>query len=295
MVNKKNKFGTSCSDIVSPKNKFSMSKRSQVTVFVIVAVILVAVGGVALFTVKGSSKPNDDKFFSQANIKPELSNIKTGILQCRDDSIKQSLDKIGIQGGYFDKPAKNLDISWAFIPYYYSEGSYAVPTKSKVELEIGKAIDKSFTDCINKLKFENYEITHGISKTKATIGRNLVSVKINMLLTIKKEDNTMTLEMSDAPIEKDSSLFDILEVADYIAYSHKNDSEMICVTCVADMAEEKNLYVNTFDLADNSVLVVISENHTSTEPYSFEFLNKYSALENSTLVFPPVPSASEQV
>ena len=275
---------------VNKKNKFG-----QVTVFIIVAVILVAIGGVALFTVKGNSKPNDDKFFSQANIKPDLNNIKTGILQCRDDSIKLSLNKIGIQGGYFDKPAKSLDIEWAFIPYYYDQGSYSMPARTKVQIELGKAVDKSFVDCINKLKFENYIITHGVSKTTATINRNLVLFKIDMPLTIKKEDNTMTLEMSDALAEKDSALFDILDVADYITNSHKNDSEMICVTCVADMAEERNLYVNTFDLLDNSVLVVISENYTSSEPYSFEFLNKYvvKLITNTTLS--PVPSAAAQV
>jgi hypothetical protein len=268
-----------------------MSKRSQVTVFIIVAVILVAVGGVALFTVKGNSKPNDDKFFSQANIKPDLNNIKTGILQCRDDSIKLSLDKIGIQGGYFDKPAKSLDIEWAFIPYYYSEGSYLMPARTKIQTELGKAVDKSFVDCINKLKFDSYAITHGTSKTTATINRNLVLFKIDMPLTIKKEDNTMVLEMSDAPAEKDSALFDILDVADYITNSHKNDSEMICVTCVANMAEERDLYVNTFDLVDNSILVVISENHTSSEPYSFEFLNKYVVNENTDVILSPVPGA----
>ena len=51
---------------------------------------------------------------------------------------------------------------------------------------------------------------------------------------------------------------------------------MICASCVSDMAEERNLYVDmlSFDTSDTT-LVVISENMTSTEPYVFEFLNKY--------------------
>ena len=60
------------------------------------------------------------------------------------------------------------------------------------------------------------------------------------------------------------------------------------------MAEERNLYVNSFDLINNSVLYVISENHTSDEPYSFEFLNKYSEpkIVNISIPSPPaVPSS----
>jgi hypothetical protein len=58
------------------------------------------------------------------------------------------------------------------------------------------------------------------------------------------------------------------------------------------MAEERNLYVSAFDLLNNSVLYVISENYTSDEPYSYEFLNRYPAPEVSKIAVPSVPSAA---
>ena len=57
------------------------------------------------------------------------------------------------------------------------------------------------------------------------------------------------------------------------------------------MAEERDLYVNSFTLVNNSVLYVISENHTSDEPYSFEFLNKYPEPELVDITIPSVPVA----
>jgi hypothetical protein len=269
-----------------------MFKRSQVTVFIIIAVVLVAVGGVALFATKDANRPDDSRFFAQANAKPELLNVRSAILSCRDNVVKDSLVSIGVQGGYSDKPANVLDLGWTFIPYYYMEGKYAFPQKSFVEKELGKEIDKSFTKCINDLSFEGFTIDKKVSRTKAAIKLKEVEVKIDMPISIKKEESVFALEMKDAPVVFNSSLADIIDVAGYIVESHKNDSKMLCVTCVAQMAEERNLYVSAFDLLNNSVLYVISENYTSDEPYSYEFLNRYPAPEVSKIAVPSVPSAA---
>lgn len=278
---------------VSKKNNqnFFRSRMGQVTVFVIVAVILVAVGGVALFVTKDSNRPDDAKFFSAANSKPELSNIRSSLLACRDSSVKTALDTIGVQGGYSDKPSKALDLGWTFIPYYYLEGKYILPARIDVEKELGKQVDKDFTKCINDLKFEGFTIDKKTPKTKATIKRSEVDVTIDMAVSIKQGESVIALEMKDAPTVLNSSLFEIMEITEYITMSHKNDSKMICITCLAQMAEERNVYINSFDLVNNSVLFVISENHTAEEPYSFEFLNMYPAVESVNINTPNAPSA----
>ena len=51
---------------------------------------------------------------------------------------------------------------------------------------------------------------------------------------------------------------------------------MICINCVSDMAEERELYVDMLDFGDNSTtLVVVSTNMTESYPAVYEFLNKY--------------------
>ena len=44
---------------------------------------------------------------------------------------------------------------------------------------------------------------------------------------------------------------------------------------IAEMAEEKDLYVDMLDFGEDSVLILISENYTSEDKYIFEFLNRY--------------------
>lgn len=270
---------------------FLNTRRGQVTVFVIVAVILVAVAGTALFVTKGTNRPDDSKFFSEANAKPELTTIRNSILGCRDLVVKDSLDIIGIQGGYSTyskKPAKYLDLGWTFIPYYYYEGKYSLPDRIFMEKEIATEVDSNFKDCIDGLEFESFTIETQASTTKASIKRSEVEVSIDMPIVIKQEEKSMQLEMKDAPVVVNSALFGIIELNQYITMSHKNDSKMICITCLADMAQERNLYVNRFDMTNSSVLYVISENYTSGDIYSFEFLNKYT---EQNIVVPSIPVA----
>ena len=60
--------------------------------------------------------------------------------------------------------------------------------------------------------------------------------------------------------------------------SHEVNSAMYCISCVSDMAKEKDVYVN-FNHNGLNTLVTISENVTSSEPYYFRFVNKYTGDE----------------
>lgn len=262
-------------------------KRGQVAIFVILAIVLIA-AGTFTFLIKNNSSANN--LISQNN-KPELNNVKNSISECRGIGAAKALEDIGIQGGYYDKPERYFDLGWTFIPYYY-DSEILMPEKAFIEIELGKDMDKQFTDCINNLKSDGFEIEHGISKTKSTITKGNVLFKVDMSLRIRSDNDSdsTTIEMNKLPLNVNSSLYDILEVAKYISDSHKKDSNLICVTCVDEMAEERNLYVNVFDVSDNSVLYVISENHTSSQIYSFEFMNKYAVTTSGSSVVPTVPS-----
>ena len=89
--------------------------------------------------------------------------------------------------------------------------------------------------------------------------------------------------MNEHPITINSELNAILGVADFITESHKQDPAMYCISCVGQLAEANDLYVDIINFRENEMLIIISENHTSSEPYSFEFLNKYTGNEVSPL------------
>ncbi|VVB78957.1 Uncharacterised protein [uncultured archaeon] len=272
--------------------KRGVLNRGQVTVFIIIAILVVAGGGAGYyFFTKNSGSSNND-FFLREDIKPTMDNLRSSIVTCTEYSAKSSLEKIGIQGGYSDKPEKSFDLGWTFIPYYYYQGSFLMPDKTVIEKELGKEYEKEFLECFRGVNATGFDIKHGTSKTKASIQKGSVNFLIDMPVTISKEGNTMRIEMKDASVNENSKLSDIIEIGKYITDSHKADPNMICITCVADMAEEKDLYVYSFNAKDNSLLMLLMDNRTTSEPYYFEWLNKYNAGNNEEISSIPSPAST---
>ncbi len=265
------------------------SNNAQVTVFIIIAIILVVGGGTGYYLVKSSGDKTSKEFFLREDIKPTMDNIKNSIIICSENSAEGSLEKIGIQGGFSKKPEKAYDLGWAFIPYYYERGSFLMPEKVTVERELGREYENQFLTCFKGINATGFVVKPGSSKTKASISKGNVLFNMDMPVTISKDENSMKIQMKDAPISQASKLYEILEIGRYITDSHKNDSEMICITCVADMAEERDLYVYSFDAMDNSVLMLVMDNSTSAQPYYFEWLNKYNPIVSTAPGIPGAP------
>jgi len=270
------------------RGRVNTNSKAQTTVFIIIAVVIVAVA-IGVFYLNQTSKQTDlKKVFTKLGITEQASTVQSSILNCLDETAENSLVVVGIQGGYYNEPEKFFDLGWAFIPYYYDNGEFLKPSTQTIENELSTYVDDNLGYCFETLEYENFDLTYKISKTKTEIKQGEVSFKTDLSLTISKSDLTADFELKKHPVVIESSLYDILEVADYITESHKDDPDMICINCVADMAEIRNLYVDMIDFGDDetTTLTVISENYTSSEPYIFEFLNKYPIIESE---LPPAP------
>ena len=254
--------------------------RAQVSVFVIIAIVFVAAGVGSFYFVKTNKQSQESKdFFSGSEVKPEIDNLRNSLIQCLDDTTKSSLEIIGIQGGFNKKPERALDLGWTFIPYYYEQGNFLMPDKFMIEKEISDSINENIVSCVDGVKVSDVELKYSKPKTKTTLDKGRISFIVDMPISIAKQGNLMTVQFRDLPISYNSSLYDILEVAKYITDSHRQDSKMMCISCIGKMANERNLYVDFLNIPESSTLVIISENYTSSKSYSFEFLNKYNAGE----------------
>jgi hypothetical protein len=254
-------------------------KKGQVTVFIIIGILIIGiVGGIIWFT---KEDRGDVDYFNQADIKPLLNNIESSILDCSEIVSKDALTVIGVQGGYYNKPAESLDIGWAFIPYYYNEGSYLMPGREKIENELEDYGNDFIFECLDSLNFEDFELSYSKVDTDVGIKDDSVDFKFDMSVTIKREDKRIRFDLEDYPVSQTSALSDILDIADYITESHKIDPKMYCISCVLDLAEERDVYVQNAKIDENSMYIIIGENRTSEEPYLFGFMNKYTGDEVS--------------
>ena len=122
--------------------------KAQTSTFIIIAIVIVVVIGIGGYTYLENKRADEDRaFFNSLENKPTLDNIQLGIQNCLEVVAKDSLDTIGIQGGLYDKPlssADYFDLEWAFIPYYYNQGEFLMPSQSKIENKEFIIINKNY-------------------------------------------------------------------------------------------------------------------------------------------------------
>jgi len=243
--------------------------KSQTTIFIIVAVVLLVGVGVIVFFNGGGGGKIPPIFRSQ------IDSIKDSIIQCSSDNARDGIRRIGIQGGYYNKPQYSEDLGWAFIPYYYYKGNIFLPNKTVIEEQISNYVDDNVIYCLQNIPTPDYELEYGKPKTKSLISPGKIKLTVDLPIAIKKGEEVSQFELKNEEFVFNSSLYEIYSVADYITKSHKENETMFCASCVVEMAKEKNLYVDLIDYKDSSTMVMLSENWSYKEPYLFEFLNKY--------------------
>src|SRR3989344_2437277 len=169
------------------------NKRAQVTIFIIIAIVIVA-GILAYFAVSG-------KIGSRA-LPKELSPAYSYFSSCIQEETENAVLIMGSQGGYIEVPefspgseympfSSQLDFLGTPVPYwYYISGNGVakeqVPSKEKMETQIEDYLKENIALC-NFASFEEQGFGINISEeieADAKIQDNKVDVTVNMPLSI---------------------------------------------------------------------------------------------------------------
>jgi len=261
-----------------------LSARAQATIFIIIAIVLIGAVAISLFAFKDTDFKGD--FSSNADIQARFDNLRDSIQNCVKFTSEDAIAIIGMQGGYYAPPEKDsFDLMWISIPYYYDRGRFLMPSDAEINKQLGTYINDNLPDCLNELNFSGFTLDYP-SKflTTAVVKPDEVVFSIDMPVTIAREGKTFKFNLKDNKIVVNSKLYDMIGIAKYITDSHKEDPELMCISCVVSMAKEKGLFVDFLDFsADSSTtLVVISSKSQDSFPFAFEFLNKYNSKPAST-------------
>jgi len=189
--------------LVKEEEMDKKNKKAQVTVFIIIAVILVA--AVALFFVLR------ENIFVGHSIPASIQPVYNTFLSCVEQDALTGIDVLESQAGYIELPdfepgsaympfSNQLDFLGNPIPYwYYVSGNNIqkeqVPSKNLMQEHLGDYIENEIRNCV----FENYyeqgfEITQGIPKASVNINDNTVSVDLDMSLSISKGEDSSVIK-----------------------------------------------------------------------------------------------------
>jgi len=260
--------------------------HAQVAVFIILAIMLVAAGGIA-FLITQQNSSLDKKFSEDIEVQAQYDLLTSQIYTCLSDTYLDSLEVVGFQGGYYtNKPAKVYDFGWGFVPYYYYEGDFLMPTTVEIQNALNTAVDDNLLYCLDEIDRSNFDISYSNPKTKSEIKSGAVSFKTDLPIKISQGTNTINLQLKDHPLEMPSKLYDMIQVANFIYQSHKEDPYMISFSTLVDMGTEKELFIDLRDFDEDTTLYAISYNSTVFQPSVFEFLAKYKKRDVAGLVSP---------
>ncbi len=255
-------------------------KRGQVTIFIIIA--LVIIGAVILFfAFTDVGRDVVDNVISitgggEFNVKEDIENCVLN-----DEEINSKIAVILKNGGEKEPEFFYLhkDIPHKYLCYsanYYEACVNQQPLLLQfVEKEIEKSIEPSIIDCVqkseDKLKDRGYELSSSKSDVSTDIVQGNINIKINHPLIIRKGDSVQRFD-SGFEIKKPSQAYQLLSLSTSIIEFEirYGDSDP-----VAYMSIYPRTKVEKLKMADGTTLYKVSDRETMEE---FNFATRSYAL-----------------
>jgi len=180
-----------------------ISRRGQVTIFVIIAILIIA--AVVLFFVLRAGPTT-----TVASVPESLQPAYQGFLSCLEDDSRLGIDLLMVQGGYIDLPSfepgseympfsSQLNFVGNPIPYwYYVSGNNIhreqVPTKEEMKRELESFIDSKINFCnLDYYSGLGYDINLGTPNSHVEILGDSVEVILTMDLFISKTEESTNI------------------------------------------------------------------------------------------------------
>ncbi|MBL7058854.1 hypothetical protein ISS08_00160 [Candidatus Pacearchaeota archaeon] len=237
-----------------------MNKKGQITIFVVVAIILIAV--ISLF------------YLFKDNLRSsgsgEYDYIYSFVEECIKDVGKSATYYVSERGGYFIPS----ELSAEEIPYYYYSGQSYLPSKEQIEDEISKYVNEMLFFCTqNFVDFSEINISQGKINSKTHVHEEEIIFEVEYPITIQKGENTVIIkDFENIPIFM--KLGSIYDLSSEIIEQQKGNNET-CLTCPLNFAIEHDLYVD-ISLYNNDTILYLIEDQDYSPSLKFKFLNKYN-------------------
>jgi hypothetical protein len=172
-------------------------KKGQVTLFIIIGIVIIAVIGLGVFfrgsiiqsSVKGGIAPG-------IVLPQEVEEFRQQVLECVDYTAINSLIYIGNQGGYATLPEDHLILEdeGLYIPYYYDKKLNNVPRIETFIQSLESTINEDLPFCIDPELFPNLQIESKAPKTTVISNEEGLEVSTIYEMIIKSGETSFTLD-----------------------------------------------------------------------------------------------------
>ena len=249
-----------------------MSKRGQVTIFVIIGIIILA----SVFAFLSFNK--ETKTIAEEPLILNTEPITDWVEQCLITTTKEAIPENGYNGGYF-QTQYNVPF-FNNVPYYIYENESYLPTVELFQEQMQEYIYYYLDLCLDFSPFEKegYVITSSIPESNVIITPNKIISNLIMNLEIKKGNYINEISQFRVEIPDQQLYYNIMAVNNVFSESK---TESLCLSCFAEEGSKENLTFNIEPLENNTYLIQM-QNHNyifDFVDYTLNFMLKYEENE----------------
>jgi hypothetical protein len=238
-----------------------MGKRGQVTIFIIIAILLIAI--VALFFL---FKDKINVFRAPDN--PVFMYVESCITETGEDGILY----IAKNGGYVYAPSLS---SSEGVPYYYHNDKSYVPALDRVENQLSEYVEMALSACTDEFgEFPELEVEEGEVSCQTKIQENEVVINVNYPLVVKKGEDTTRFE-DFRSVKINSRIYTMHDSINKII-ERQIGNEQICLSCISKIVDEEGFKIDMTSTEEGIVFILVDENSKIKDvPVEWKFINKY--------------------
>jgi hypothetical protein len=239
------------------------SKRSQITIFVILAMIIVVIIAIVFLIM---NRPGAGLSI--------VENPEAYMQKCLQDSIIKNEKKILDANGYLDKKDNYIIYNGTKAYYICKASQFYVPCinqdpvfletiRRQLEREVKKDSDVCLTKLRKELERKNYGIHEGNSSFRLEIFEKIISVDINKKITFSKGEDIRTINEFSA--ETPSPLYGLAKTVQYIVNYESTFCEFNNVNWMLNFP---GISINRFIASEGTKVYTITE-RTSNKQIKF--------------------------
>jgi len=229
-----------------------MLKRGQVTIFIIIAILIVAVVVSYFVIFEGNIQAN--------KIPKNLEPIYQRVEECLELTSEEALIYIGQYGGYYNVPESiALDYFGEKIPYYYLDNQENIPEKERIELELNNYTNDKIENCLNFEDFisQGLNISSGKPEILTLIKENSVKFSMNYLLAVSMEDETQVLK--EFNVVAPFNINELLDSSKEIVDDYSKEPGVLCISCLNEISIKNEINISSIFFENNTIITISSE------------------------------------
>lgn len=245
-------------------------KRGQVTVFVIIAILIVVAALLMMYW-------NDISDALNLGYPAQAQPVHDEIQNCVTQTAKDAIQIISMQGGYVSPASFYVQTPYR-VAYWLNKSGDVSPSLNTVARELEWVMNYLLPACVYSINFSKYSIenfTDGLVSSRAAIGDEVVVFDVTYSISIDIADKSYTFRrFSD---RENVRLGKIYKIARQIVSQQLKDGGEICMSCISDISFQNDIFIQLDSLQGESIVPNIIDNKSEIfkpENYTFSFAMK---------------------